>query len=215
MRRVFIPSTGPEDWKRGLANPDRQWQPGYSAMSVARSWEAAKGVPDEIAALFDAPVELLLAIPEYVVALPGGGKGSQCDVFALLRSGGETCALAVEAKVAEPFGPTVAEWMSTPSNGKETRLAFIASTLGLKEIPPDTRYQLLHRTAAAVVEAQRFKTDSAAMIVQSFSETGMWFSEFQDFASLFGLSPGIGNRAEVELSSGLRLHIGWAKGTSV
>ncbi|WP_413776936.1 DUF6946 family protein [Mesorhizobium sp. AR07] len=31
------------------------------------------------------------------------------------------------------------------------------------------RYQLLHRTSAALLEAKRFKTDEAAMIVHSFS----------------------------------------------
>ena len=35
----------------------------------------------------------------------------------------------------------------------------------------DLRYELLHRTAAAVLEAQRFTTRYALMLVHSFSST--------------------------------------------
>lgn len=78
-------------------------------MAAALSWEAAKGVPPEIAELLGGSAELLLAIPEHKVSLPGGSRESQCDVFALVRTFGETMAIAVEAKVSEPFGPTVGE----------------------------------------------------------------------------------------------------------
>jgi hypothetical protein len=31
MRRIFIATTGPEDWKGGLADPEKHWKKGYSA----------------------------------------------------------------------------------------------------------------------------------------------------------------------------------------
>src|SRR6185369_7411305 len=78
--------------------------------------------------------------------------------------------VAVEGKVAEPFGPTLDEWLANPSDGKQSRLAYLRDLLGLPaEIPGDLRYQLLHRAGSAIVEASRFKTDSAAIIVHSFS----------------------------------------------
>lgn len=87
-------------------------------MAAALSWEAANGVPPEISKILGGSVELLLAIPEHKVALPGGRRESQCDVFALIRVGNETMAIAVEAKVNEPFGPTVSEWMVNARKGR-------------------------------------------------------------------------------------------------
>jgi hypothetical protein len=111
----------------------------------------------------------LLALPEHKVPLLGGNRDSQNDVFALIRYGGATCAATIEGKVNEPFGPTVGEWLTAPSDGKLVRMRHICDVLGLAETPPaHIRYQLLHRTASAVIEAKRFKTDEAAMIVHSF-----------------------------------------------
>lgn len=38
----LIPTTGPDDWKALLADPEKHWRQGYSAMSAALSWEAAQ-----------------------------------------------------------------------------------------------------------------------------------------------------------------------------
>lgn len=140
-------------------------------MAAALSWEAAGGLPPEIASLLGPDAELLLAIPEHKVELPGGRRPTQCDVFALARAGGEVIVVSVEAKVSEAFGPAVGDWLSPESPGKRERLAHICALLGLAGEPPaHIRYQLLHRTAAAVIEAERFNAARAAMIVQSFSQ---------------------------------------------
>lgn len=214
MPRVFIPTQTHDDWQRFLAEPEKQWKRGYSAMAAALSWEAAVGLPPEIDQLLGGSVELLLAIPEHKVALPGGGRESQCDVFALARAGDETIAIAVEAKVNEPFGPTIEEWMVNASKGKIERIRFICDLLGLEDLPAgNLRYQLFHRTAAAVLESARFKTDRAAMIVQSFSQDHRWFEDFQAFASLFGRHAEIGKAIVIELPSGRPLTLGWAVGS--
>ncbi len=182
-------------------------------MAAALSWEAASGLPGEIAALLGPEPELLLAIPEHRVPLPGGARDSQCDVFALVRVGSSTLAVAVEAKVDEPFGPTVSEWLKDASPGKLARLGFIQELLGLDgPLSAGLRYQLFHRTAAAVVEARRFGTDAAAMIVQSFSPDHRWFEDFAAFAGLFGDAPAIGQPVTVALPCGMPLTLGWAAG---
>ncbi|MFU8881858.1 MAG: DUF6946 family protein [Rhodobacterales bacterium] len=58
------------------------------------------------------------------------------------------------------------------------------------------RYQLFHRTAAAVTEARRFHRPVAAMIVQSFAPDHRWFADYAAFCALFGLpaAPGGGAR---------------------
>ncbi|PYC47001.1 hypothetical protein DI396_12335 [Litorivita pollutaquae] len=215
MANILVPTTGATDWKRFLADPEKQWKRGYSAMAAALSWEAADALPPEIDALLGGSVELMLAIPEHKVALPGGGRASQCDVFALARVDDATIAMAVEAKVNEPFGPTVGDWMSGASKGKIERLGFICSLLGVASPPPETlRYQLFHRTAAAVLEAERFKTDRTAMIVQSFSQDHRWFEDFAAFTALLGLEAARGTPLQHILPSGMPLTLGWAVGSA-
>jgi hypothetical protein len=199
-----------------LADPDRHWREGYSAHSLAFCWEACSGLPAEILELFtqvgEKP-ELLIAIPEHKVPLRGGGRESQTDIFALVRAGSTTISTAVEGKVNEPFGPTVAEWLLDASGGKRDRLAHIRELLGLSDSKLDgIHYQLMHRTASAVIEAQRFKTDAAAMIVHSFSPTAMWFEAFRDFAALFGQQAEVGRMSSMRLAGGMPLYLGWAKG---
>jgi hypothetical protein len=208
MKRIYVPSSGPENWKQFLAQPDLQWAKGYSARTLAHSWEAASGLPIEIQNLLEplvGPSKLLIALPEHKVALPGGRRESQCDVFALIRGADQVIACAIEGKVEEPFGPTVGEWLTDPSKGKLDRLAFIRQTLG-------TRYQLLHRTAAAVIEADRFMAAAAAMIVHSFSPTLRWLEDFRSFARLFGLELDAGLAGRAILPSGKPLYLGWASG---
>ena len=217
---ILLPSTGPTDWQRLLAEPGIHWQTGYSARSLAYCWEEADGLPAEIAKLFSGSPDfdgqtpdLLLAIPEYKVPLPGGSRESQNDVFALLRCAGRTVSVTVEGKVNEPFGPTMAEWLSDLTEGKRARLEFLQNLLGLPEnLPDDLYYQLLHRTASAVIEAERFKTDVAAMIVHSFSPERMWFESYVQFLDLLGLPDNLGELASTRLPSGLPLYLGWASG---
>lgn len=211
MPPILTPTRSVEDWRTLLADPDKHWKLGFSAMSAARSWEAAQGLPPEIAALLGPDAELLLAIPEHKVALPGKGRDSQCDVFALVTAGGQTIALAVEAKVAEPFGPTIGEWLKGASPGKIARLTALCDLLGCGFPPPDgLRYQLFHRAAAAVIETGRFKTDRAAMIVQSFAPDHLWFADFAAFCRFLGHTAHPGVPVEHPLPSGKTLTLGWA-----
>jgi len=183
-------------------------------MATAQSWQAANGtLPREVACLFDPEPELLFAIPEHKVPLPGGTRESQCDVFALIRSGPRTIAAAIEAKVNEPFGETIETWYQSPTNGRKERLAALCTWLGLPfPCDPALRYQLLHRTGAAVVEAHRFGLGHAAMIVQSFSPDARWIEDFQMFTSALGLTLDRDQSATCRLPCGLELTLGWASG---
>lgn len=215
MPRILVPSAGPDSWRQFLAKPDLQWAKGYSARTAAHAWEAADGFPPEVAATLAAafgPVELLLAVPEHKTALPGGRRESQSDVFALGRHASGTVACAIESKVDEPFGPTVGEWLRDASPGKQERLAYVCALLGIQQCPPDLHYQLLHRTAAALIEADRFCTSDAAMIVQSFSPELRWFDAFRRFADLIDAAVTPNRAAVIVVPSGKRLAIGWACG---
>ena len=66
-------------------------------------------------------------------------------------------------------------------------MSFICKALGLNHSPVDSiRYQLLHRTASAVVEARRFNAAHAMMLVHSFSPSDEWFDDYNQFLALFG-----------------------------
>ena len=194
MTRILIPSSGPDDWKQFLAKPDLHWATGYSAQTLAYAWEDSRGIPGEVGRLLEGAlgkVEPLIIIPEHKTALPGGRRESQSDVFLLARHGagkeeGGTVACTIEGKVDEPFGPTVAQQMAEASNGKTERLAYLCERLGLPDCPGEVHYQLLHRSVSALIEADRFAANRAAMIVHSFSPERRWFDAFARFVTLLG-----------------------------
>lgn len=210
---IYVPATGPASWQTLLADPQKHWVTGYSAKALACCWQSAKGLPPEISALFGADSALLIGIPEHKVNLPGGSRPSQSDLFALIRRGNHTISCTIEGKVSESFDRTVEEWMADASSGKVVRLDFLCRTLGLAQpLPPTVRYQLLHRAVSAVVEADRFKTDEAAMIVHSFSATGEWYGDYAAFVSLLGGNPARDRLTTIKLPSGKSMHFGWATG---
>lgn len=210
---IYIPTTSPESWRALLADPEKHWATGYSAKALACCWEAAKGLPPEIENLFGRDAELLIGIPEHKVPLRGGDRPSQSDLFTLIRVGDRTIACTVEGKVNEPFGPTVGDWSKDASVGKTVRLAYLCALLGLEQpLPHELRYQLLHRAASAVIEAGRFKTDDAAMVIHSFSPIHAWFDDFAAFVRIFGRNPAQDALIDVGLRNGRRLWLGWAQG---
>jgi hypothetical protein len=160
-----------------------------------------------------ADIQLLLAIPEHQVPLPGGSRPSQNDIWALGRTGETLVSIAVEGKVAEPFGPTLDEWLSEPSTGKTERIDYLCKQLGLNTaLPGNIRYQLLHRAASAVIEAKRFFASHAVMLVHSFSQSDEWLQDYADFVSLFGGTATINHVVSAGSPGGVQLHLCWVRG---
>ncbi|WP_370234651.1 MULTISPECIES: DUF6946 family protein [Henriciella] len=211
-KRIFLPTQSAEDWRALLADPDKHWREGYSARTAAEHWEISSGLPTEIESVFEraelGSCELLAAFPEWKTPLPGGRRESQTDILALISTARGLFVAGVEAKVAEPFGPTVSEWLAGASMGKLERLDFLQRKLGLYGDVSGLRYQLLHRTAAALIEAERFSAAGAAMIVQSFSPVSAWKDDFEAFANALGLESGVPHT----LSNGRLLLLSWAQG---
>lgn len=216
MTKILIPSNGPDNWKRFLAQPDLHWRTGYSARSMAHCWEAASAMPTEVADImagaFGAPT-LLFAVPEHKTVLPGGTRESQSDILALVRHERGLATYTIEGKVNEAFGETVADWSRNASAGKIERLSYLCSMLGLAGCAPEVRYQLLHRTVSALIEAERFNASVAGMIVHSFSPERRWFDDFALFVKLLGggdIQPG--QATVIDTPSGRPLALGWACG---
>jgi hypothetical protein len=188
-------------------------------MAAASSWEAADGLPDEVrAALNTGPAELrdldlIIAVPEWEVPLPGGTTTSHTDVMAVATNAHGLVVVAVEAKVDEPFGPTIGEKRVERSEGQRDRLHYLHEVLALKGPLPDViRYQLLHRTVSAVLTARRFHARAAAMLVQSFSAESRWLDDFQRFAAEIGAPVQPGAVAAVPSVDAPPLYVGWCFG---
>ncbi|WP_287042688.1 hypothetical protein [Desulfonatronospira sp. MSAO_Bac3] len=158
---------------------------------------------------------MLLAFPEHQVPLPGGSRPSQNDIWVLARSQGELISIAVEGKVSESFGPTIQEWQAQSSPGKTARLEFLQRLLELDLVPLSIRYQLLHRTASAIIEAQRFNAQHAVMLVHSFSQSHEGFHDYAAFAELMGGSASRDSIISAGSRSGVSLHLAWVQGNTV
>ncbi len=199
MDHFYIPTKDTDDWRKLLADPDRQWRDGFSAQMLAASWQGAGGFPAEVKASFRASaipllqeLEFIAGFPEHKVALPGGGASSQPDIMVVARSGGELVVVAVEGKVEEGFRELVSAWRQSASEGKAKRLRFLTERLSLGSKGSDAldkvHYQLLHRAASALLTAERLSARHAVMLVHSFSSKQKSFDDYAAFLELFDLT---------------------------
>jgi len=105
------------------------------------------------------------------------------------------------------------QWRDKVSDkGHTERLRHIMENIGLENpVPGHIRYQLLHRTASAVIEARRFHCKAAAMIVQSFveSDSENHFADYAQFIQLYGDTPEKGKLLFLNIIDGIKLYSAW------
>jgi hypothetical protein len=220
MKRILTPTRSGSDWQLLLAKPLLHWKKGKSAMTAAASWEHAENVlPLEIQSLLDASgdddlvgLKLLAAIPEWEVTLVGGETTSHTDVLALARNDRGLCVIAVEAKVDEDFGPLVSDKRAESSPRKHDRLEYLQSLLGVARFDDRIRYQLLHRTASAVLTAREFHAHVAVMMVQSFGTREALRADFDAFCEAMSAEELHGGARIVPSFKQPRLLLGWCTG---
>ncbi|MGE0552572.1 MAG: hypothetical protein AB7R55_03995 [Gemmatimonadales bacterium] len=209
-----------------LADPKKHWRPGKSAYELARAWEDAqgsdRGLPASVAAACDASpatasAYLVLGLPELQVEMPGKGRLSQTDLWALLRTDSGLVSMAVEGKAGEPFGPLVSSWLEgLPSDSnRHGRLARLAETIGVDpDKCGDLRYQLFHRTVSAIRMAERCRATAAALLVHAFGGEGDEDSraDFEAFCRLLGATTTPGVLSPTSTRSQVPLLVGWVDG---
>jgi len=221
LKRIFVPTETGTDWQRLLGKPKLHWKKGRSAMSAAACWEDSQPqLPFEISQVLDGSkeqslsnLELLVAIPEWEVELPGGDTASQTDILAITRNKSGLVILGIEAKVDEPFGPTLEEKKSGATKGQLGRIAYLEKELG-RTMPFEDhiRYQLLHRTVSALLTARAFYAPLAVMLVHSFSPASKWRNDFEAFCQGLNCVSLSQDLFEVPNIEGQRLFLGWCKG---
>lgn len=158
-------------------------------MTAAASWEASEGaLPPELATTLSSfksahltDLKLLLARPEWEVSLEGGETTSNTDVLAICRNAEGLCIVAVEAKVHEDFGPLVGQKRAEASSGQAARLTYLEGLFCVERFDDGLRYQLVHRTASALLTAQEFHAGSAVMMVQAWDAPSPRRKEFEAF----------------------------------
>lgn len=205
MARILTFTSSPKDWQALLADPVKHWRTGYSARTLAHCWEAADGFPSEVAKALQQTDEAalqeltpVLAIPEFQVPLPPGGHPSQNDLFVLARSAKGPVCIMVEGKVSEPFGNLIYKEIARAQARKATtrlparvkallQLLFGHPCNPLEKPWSHMRYQILHRAASAVITGEQFRATAAVMLVHSFSEQRVGWSDYKLFADLFGV----------------------------
>ncbi|MBB6451601.1 hypothetical protein HNQ94_000022 [Salirhabdus euzebyi] len=222
MSKLFTPTKSAMDWRELLADPIKQWSPGYSAKTLAYCWEEnPNDFPNCVKNVFNKSskstfqnMKLLFGFPEYKVHLPGGNRPSQNDIFVIAKGEEGLISIMVEGKVSESFDKTVEDWLGkAPSDGKRERLAFLTNELQLKSNNvSNIRYQLLHRTVSSVLEAKKLNIPNALMLVHSFSESYEGFDDYYAFAKLLGLHASKEDIIGPVYLNGINVYLGWVTG---
>jgi hypothetical protein len=189
---LSLPLLEPEDVVRHLGRGKLHWKAGRSAHALVTRWHEARGIPAIVRHVLDTQTAftgaaLVDAFLERNVDLPGGGRPTQTDLMAILRTGSELAIAAVEGKVDETFGPLVGEWLKE-NPGRLDRLNGLTSLFGPTARDPALRYQLFHRSASALLEAERYNASIALMLVHSFSAERAGFADYAAFLKAVGLS---------------------------
>ena len=215
----YIPTDGPSSWQALLGDPVKHWKTGRSARTLAYCWESAKGFPPEISSVLGASpyadlhdLAFVAGFPEHEVPLPGGRRASQTDVYVLATGSAGLVSIAVEGKVDEPFGELVVDWLGyDQSPGKPTRLSYLCDLLGITtDDAMGLRYQLLHRIASAIIEANRFKAGPAVMLVHTWAPNQEGFDAYSTFVNALGGSPEVDSVTRITTVN--NLFIGWVRG---
>jgi len=123
--------------------------------------------------------------------------------------------LTVEAKANETFGEEILEnWLvagkTTDSiENRKARFDYVRTHLPPSESFLPVRYQLLHRSAASVIEAKRFGFQHAAFVVQAFNAPTKSFDDYSAFCRAMNV-PAKSNSLVTAAVDNISLSVGWA-----
>ena len=216
-------TTGPEDWKEGLADPDKHWKWGKSAKALAYCWEEAGAFPPEVQRVFEKSgfrqlkgLRFVEGLVEHTTSVPGRGRASQTDILVQGIGQAGAVAVGVEGKVDENFDEVVSIWLGPrPSTNRQTRLAGLCHMLGVPgSLVGHIRYQLIHRTAAVLIEANNMGASVAVMLVHSFNQVDRneHFDDYRRFVKLLGKNSSRNSVVHAGKKNGIDLYLAWVRG---
>jgi hypothetical protein len=139
--------------------------------------------------------------------------------------------VALEGKVNETFDERIVYWIRDERQsrkgqnlgdlfavqikpGRQRRLEWLCNHLDLSlDDQSMLRYQLLHRTVDALLEAKHIGGHLAIMLVQAFAECSENWNDYAEFATQMGfgsIAPNsISEAKALPAFPGISLHLGW------
>lgn len=188
-----------EEWKELTANPELHWKDGHSAKELAILWHSNRNdfpivVKKELKKAFN-NIELLYAIPEYPVKLPGKGGSSKNDLFVLAKNKETLIPIMIEGKAEESFDNNIGKWLKAGKgvNSETNRLFRITEILKILDLNVTVKdimsqyYQLFHRTASCLLLADKLNAKTTIMMVNRFSKRESKNKTFKDFSKFIQL----------------------------
>lgn len=203
-----------DDWVDVVSR--KHYKIGHSAFEIAHRYHGmGKRMPEPIYSLLQNShvadfrnLEVCEAYIEFPVHLNDNRHASRTDAMIFAHSSeGEKIVICIEAKALEEFGPRVFRWINTPDSGgprrqkklfnnphapipgKLRRLQFLNEVLSLEIKPEATvRYQLLHRTASAILIARQTFAKVALVLIHAFAESDHNSADFQEFCRLLSFN---------------------------
>ncbi len=213
--RLYVPVTAPEDVVRHLGKQEKHWKQGRSAHSLASLWFKYNDFPPRIRQALDTAdkfrsAELIDAFFERQVDLQSKGRPSQTDLLAIAGIEGGIAVFGIEGKAGETFGDCVSVW----HDGSETKRARLAGLGRLLNLRPEAcgglRYQLLHRAASVILEAKRYRTTDAVLLIHSFCRDEKGFADFSIFLEALGFDRSTAGTVVGPVDrDGVRLYASW------
>lgn len=191
------------------------WKDGRSAKELARSWFRRESAcpPEEMRLLLEGTFRTAIAFdeanPECIIELDEfKGEHRNCDLVVRCRAGAQLITINIEAKADEPFGDTTVgayydQKINSASNVPKRIERLSVALFGRQ---PDAlirslRYQLVHSTAATLIEAGANKAEVAVLLVQEFYSANLNSVKLQqnraDWAAFVRAFPELTN-AQVE-----------------
>jgi len=195
----------PDDWK-GLAGG---WKPKRSAYELAHTWQLANGLPTPIYLALNTSghavlhnIKLDRCFVEMPVFLESRRAPSVTDIMCYGRNADKECiVMAVEGKASEPFAERVSWWLRGEASdcpltlvvrpSRRRRLDFLGQHLRMTIGDGSRlRYQLMHRTVSAILQAKLHGAAAAVVVVHTFGEHGVdnW-NDYCEFLRGLGADP--------------------------
>lgn len=220
------PLSKPTDVQPLLADPQKHWKKGRSAYEAAHAWigmnkNRGPGIPPRVAAVLSSDpdwsrAKIVTGFFEHATPLDTQKGPSNTDLLLVCDIPPGLGIMAVEAKAGESFGDRVCDWLAVePSPGKDARWKWACEFFNVgAETCHELRWQLFHRTASAIIEARRFRSRHAIMLVHDFSGNASSLGDYLNFASVLAIPD-----ARTDGLSGARifgdvsLRLGWVRDT--
>lgn len=187
--------------------------------ALAAAWLEARGFPEPVRTLLDAYEPFVAAQPLLAWVAPRAGATPR-DLYVLAKlTDGALAAIAVAGPL-DLRGPSIEDWLlAAPSPARLERLQQLGERLGLPLGELRALSQpLVTRTAAALLEAERFNATHALMLVHAADGTPPDRDERRTLIGALGGALG-GTRADdgivaVTAPVDIALYLGWVEGES-